>query len=34
MRIKQLPKTHEIISPKAVIKGADKPKYPQTNNSK
>ena len=28
------PKIHEIVSPKVVVKGADKPKYPQTKNSK
>ena len=28
------PKIQEIVSPKVVVKGADKPKYPQTKNSK
>ena len=28
------PKIHEIVSPKVVVKGADKPKYPHTKNSK
>jgi hypothetical protein len=28
------PKIHEIVSPKVVVKGADKLKYPHTKNSK
>jgi hypothetical protein len=34
MRTIKPPKIQEIVSPKVVVKGADKPKYPQTKNSK